>query len=97
MLVSAIGLFEISIKLKLCKLVLRKSLADIFQDIKNAGIVTISIQDRHLLEYQSLELNPEHRDPFDRLIIATAISEQAAIVSIDQHFAYYQNLVEILW
>jgi PIN domain nuclease of toxin-antitoxin system len=96
-LISAISLFEISIKLKLSKLTLRKSLTDIFQDIKNAGIVTISIENRHLLEYHSLELNPEHRDPFDRLIIATAISEKAAIVSIDQHFAYYQNLVEILW
>ncbi|WP_374759416.1 PIN domain-containing protein [Dyadobacter fanqingshengii] len=57
----------------------------------------LPIHNKHLLEYQNLSLNAGHRDPFDRLIISTAISEQAAIVSVDKQFDHYQSLVEILW
>ncbi|MCF0041924.1 type II toxin-antitoxin system VapC family toxin [Dyadobacter fanqingshengii] len=96
-LMSAISLFEISIKLKLTKIILRKPLAEVFDDIRSAGIAILPIHNKHLLEYQNLSLNVEHRDPFDRLIISTAISEQAAIVSVDKQFDHYQSLVEILW
>ena len=64
---------------------------------KSAGIEILPIHDKHLLEYQNLTLNAEHRDPFDRLIISTAISERAAIFSVDKQFNRYENLVEILW
>lgn len=36
-----------------------------------------------------------HRDPFDRLIIATAIVENAPIVTHDPHFDGYP--VEVIW
>ncbi|MCF0048620.1 type II toxin-antitoxin system VapC family toxin [Dyadobacter sp. LJ53] len=75
-LLSAVSLFEISIKLKLAKLTLRKPLAEIFQDIRSAGIDILPIRDNHLLAYQNLSMHVEHRDPFDRLIISTAISEK---------------------
>lgn len=96
-LISAISLFEIAIKLKLNKLTLQKSMEEIFVDINTAGIETLPIREIQLLQYQVLPMHSEHRDPFDRLIIATAISEKAAIIGIDRHFNYYHSFVEVLW
>ena len=96
-LISAISLFEIAIKLKLNKLALHKPLEEIFADITAAGIDTLPIQELQLLKYQELPTHSEHRDPFDRLIIAAAISQKAAIISIDRHFYLYDSFVEVLW
>jgi PIN domain nuclease of toxin-antitoxin system len=38
---------------------------------------------------------PHHRDPFDRLLVAQALSEGVAIVSADAHFGAYG--VETRW
>lgn len=83
--VSSVSLFEISIKLKLGKLILQKPLKEIFHDITSADIEVIAISNSHLLEYQNIPFYTEHRDPFDRLIIATAIVERADIISMDQN------------
>jgi PIN domain nuclease of toxin-antitoxin system len=94
---SAVSLFEISIKLKLGKLMLQKSLAEIFEDINRAYLKILPISQLHLLEYQNLPLNANHRDPFDLLIIATAISENADIISRDQKFDQYRSVVNVIW
>jgi PIN domain nuclease of toxin-antitoxin system len=40
----------------------------------------------------------EHRDPFDRMIIAQAIEERCPVVSGDQKFALYRGAgLEVLW
>jgi PIN domain nuclease of toxin-antitoxin system len=95
--VSSISLFEIAIKLKLGKIMLQKPLKEIFHDIRSADIKVIAISDLHLLAYQNIPFYTEHRDPFDRLIIATAIAEHADIISMDQKFIYYKDLVEVIW
>ncbi len=43
--------------------------------------------DKHV--YKAQELEPHHKDPFDRLIIAQAISEGFRIVSSDNLFDEY--------
>jgi len=48
------------------------------------------------IAYRAVNLSPMHRDPFDRLIIATAISANAKLVSIDQVFSLYPELSSIL-
>ncbi|MCF2445409.1 type II toxin-antitoxin system VapC family toxin [Dyadobacter sp. CY345] len=95
--VSAISFFEISTKLKLGKLSLQKPLNLIFQDIADAYIKVLPISNSHLLEYQNVPLISDHRDPFDRLIIATAVAENAGIISIDQKFQNYRSLVNVIW
>ncbi|XHR98188.1 PIN domain-containing protein [Mucilaginibacter sp. UC70_90] len=42
-----------------------------------------------------LELPHHHGDPFDRLIISQAISENLTIISADRHFKAYP--VSVLW
>jgi PIN domain nuclease of toxin-antitoxin system len=41
------------------------------------------------------ELPLHHRDPFDRLLVAQAIVENATLVTADPNLALYP--VEILW
>ncbi|MBK8047075.1 MAG: type II toxin-antitoxin system VapC family toxin [Anaerolineales bacterium] len=41
---------------------------------------------------RAVELSDIHRDPFDRIIIATAIELGASLASIDGHFVSYPEL-----
>ena len=41
---------------------------------------------------QAVNLSPIHKDPFDRLIIATAIIYQAQLASIDRLFSQYPEI-----
>ena len=38
----------------------------------------------------------DHHDPFDRLIISTAISENMNIITVDDKFKLYRKLVAII-
>jgi len=42
---------------------------------------------------RAVELSDIHRDPFDRIIIATALEMDARLASIDGHFTSYPELV----
>ncbi len=44
---------------------------------------------------ESVPLIDTHRDPFDRLIIATALFENVAILTADKQFDNYTSLVRI--
>jgi PIN domain nuclease of toxin-antitoxin system len=41
---------------------------------------------------RSVELSPVHKDPFDRLIIATALEYGAKLASVDSLFSQYSEL-----
>lgn len=45
---------------------------------------------------QAVSLSAIHKDPFDRLIIATALVYKAQLASIDGHFKQYPELTDIL-
>jgi len=45
--------------------------------------------------YALTKFDPHHNDPFDRLLIAQAMSEEMKLVSIDSAFADYP--VEVIW
>lgn len=86
LITSAASLFEISIKVKIGKMDLKKPLYVVYRDIQEALIDIIPIEPLHLLEYQNIPFYADHRDPFDRVIIATAMVENAAIITVDPKF-----------
>jgi PIN domain nuclease of toxin-antitoxin system len=45
---------------------------------------------------QAVRLSPVHKDPFDRLIIATALSYNAQLASVDHYFREYPELEHYL-
>jgi PIN domain nuclease of toxin-antitoxin system len=88
--ISIATFWEVTIKLSLNKLKLQVSLDALF-DLKGYEHLNISIQ--HLLQLQNLEFH--HRDPFDRIIIAQALSEKMTIISNELIFDKYK--VKRIW
>lgn len=60
------------------------------------GFDLLSLKNDHIYAYQSIPFLEEHRDPFDRFLLATALSEQMPIISADEKFLLYQPLVSII-
>lgn len=95
---SQLSLFEISIKQKIGKLpAFRATVEEVYNQAINDGFTFLSIQNNHLFNYNNVPLKEDHRDPFDRLLIATAVEEGAAIVTADEKFNLYADLIKVIW
>ena len=91
---SIASIWEISIKLGLGKLELGIPLNRVLDDfIIPSKIEILPIKIPHLLVLRDLPL--QHRDPFDRLLIAQSQSESLILISGDRAFSDYS--VNILW
>ena len=94
--VSQISLVEIAIKQKIGKLPeLDASISTLASLIEQDGFIVLPLQVRHIEAYSKIPLFPEHRDPFDRLLLATAFSENIPIVSSDENFEHYKQHVQV--
>lgn len=90
---SVASLWEMAIKINIGKLSLSEPYHLVKQQIINNNIELLPIEFEHTLQLVSLPLH--HRDPFDRLIIAQAMSETMAVVTKDENFKHYP--IEIIW
>lgn len=95
--ISVVSFFEIAIKKKIGKLELQRPIKDYISEIERIGITILPIRSEHLDNYEIVPLLPNHGDPFDRLILATAFSEKLIVISADEKFGYYNELVEVVW
>ena len=78
--VSIASCWEVAIKLSLNKLALAGGVSEFFRIIHNNSFRLLQVAEGHL---NILEFLPfHHRDPFDRLLIATAIAEQLILSSL---------------
>jgi PIN domain nuclease of toxin-antitoxin system len=84
-LVSAVSLWEISIKVALGRL--EVELDDLEQNVVASGFRSLPINYRHALT--AGRLPAIHRDPFDRMLIAQASVEELRVVSHDRVFERY--------
>jgi PIN domain nuclease of toxin-antitoxin system len=85
---SAVSLWEVTIKLQNSKLDLGISLKDLFEFVDRNQIEIIPINYEYLLQLSNLPTH--HNDPFDRLIIAQAISEDLVVITRDKLFKNYK-------
>lgn len=94
MLVSGVTGFEIAVKYALGKLELAEPPGQ-FMDarMRNNALVELPVAIAHT--YPLATLPRHHRDPFDRLLIAQAMTEQVPILTADRAFAPYP--VSVLW
>lgn len=90
---SATSLWEITIKHQLKKLELGISLEELFEFVERNQIEIIPINSIHLLQLSQIPFY--HNDPFDRLIIAQAMSENLKLISKDSIFKKYP--VNLVW
>ena len=85
---SVASLWEITIKFQIGKLTLNISLEDLFNYIDRNQIEIIPINIEHLLTLS--ELPRHHGDPFDRLIISQAITENLTLITRDSTLKKYK-------
>lgn len=94
LVVSVASLWEMQIKLQLGKLRLALPLREIVEAQRQAnGIEILPVDRSHVFALEDLPVH--HKDPFDRLIVAQAIVEQAVLISGDPNIAQYP--VQVIW
>ncbi|ADB42640.1 type II toxin-antitoxin system VapC family toxin [Spirosoma linguale] len=95
--VSAVSLLEISIKKKIGKLDTTRTATEISQEMTRVlAIQLLPVLPHHLDAYQSIPLYEDHRDPFDRLLIATAFADNLTLISDDSKFDRYTPFVTLI-
>ncbi|ELR98213.1 type II toxin-antitoxin system VapC family toxin [Gloeocapsa sp. PCC 73106] len=92
---SVASIWEIGIKVAIGKLSLPESPDSyISSRMSQLGVRSLEITATHALRAAALPLH--HRDPFDRMLIAQAQSENMMFVSADAIFMRYSD-VPIIW
>lgn len=91
--ISIASLWEIAIKKGLGKLKIDESVSDLEQACIEQGIGIVPIKTKYLEIIQTLPYI--HNDPFDRLIIATAVSDEMTLITDDNIIKKY-NVRQII-
>ena len=89
--VSAISCYEIALAQQRGRLELPCPANRWFQDALEPARITIFPLTPEIA-CRAVDLSPIHRDPFDRLIIATALEYEANLASVDGLFSQYSEL-----
>lgn len=90
-LVSIVTAWEIVNKPKL-----NLNVNDIEAGIDATGASVLPLNFGHIDRFHALPFYNDHRDPFDRMLIAQALAEDIAIASSDQRFPEYKGL-KVIW
>jgi len=90
-IVSFVTAWEIVMKADL-----NLSASNVEAGVNRMGAAMLPVQFRHLDEYARLPVVENHRDPFDRMLIAQALSETLAVMTSDSRFENYMRL-RVIW
>jgi PIN domain nuclease of toxin-antitoxin system len=88
--VSAVTPWEISIKASHGRI--RMEPADLLSGFQEANFLELPITWRHAVASRNLVLR-DHRDPFDRMLVAQAITEPLRLLTADKVLAVYSDVV----
>ena len=89
----SVSLLEIAIKVSKGKLTLSLSFEEFLDGIKNSDLELLQIEEIYLKEIVALPFH--HKDPFDRVMIATALAENLTIITADEDIHKYD--VSWIW
>jgi PIN domain nuclease of toxin-antitoxin system len=65
-------------------------------EIERLGFRWLDIANDHILNVPQLPRFPDHKDPFDRLLIAQAQVESAVFLTADSTLARYGNVIRVV-
>ena len=91
--VSIASIWEIAIKISLKKFKFDKGFKKFLDLIEDNGFDVIPISFDHALTVSTLKFI--HRDPFDRLIISQALTDNLTIITKDGHIEKYD--IKTIW
>jgi PIN domain nuclease of toxin-antitoxin system len=90
---SIASIWEFSIKYSIGKLKFEGGLSRLYAIVSQYGLILLPITEIHLASF--IDLPFIHRDPFDRLLIATAKAEGITILTADENIQKYK--VPFVW
>lgn len=90
--VSSASIWEATIKARLGKLDVK--IDDLVKAISSSGFLELSITAEHAAATD--RLSDLHRDPFDRILLAQAITEPLIFLTADEMLRDYSKLVIII-
>lgn len=65
--------------------------SDVLKWLESMYISIVPVENGHLQQLSELPMQPDHRDPNDRLIIAQAIADRIPLISSDRKFEWYRK------
>ncbi len=89
--VSAASLWEIAIKRSLGRGDMPVSAREALDYFQRAGYRILPIEPEHTLALETLP--PHHQDPFDRLLVAQALTEPMRLITHDPQVARYSDTI----
>ncbi|MHB1292736.1 MAG: type II toxin-antitoxin system VapC family toxin [Sulfuricella sp.] len=92
--VSAMTCWEMAWLVAHERIVLQLPVSDWLDQVEANGVAIIPVS-RAIAE-RAVSLPEHHKDPVDRIIIATSVELQAQLVSVDGRFPDYQELAGLL-
>lgn len=87
--VSSASIWEIAIKHRLGQI--EEDPEEIVEKLEEAGLKELYVSNRHAVASGKLPLL--HRDPFDRLLVAQAMTEPMRLLTDDEQLLAYSELV----
>ncbi len=91
--VSIVSLWEIAIKKTIGKLELEETVTEIADICDGYGIIILPVKIQYLERVQRLPMI--HGDPFDRLIMSTALEEGLLLITHDSNIRKYD--INLFW
>ena len=89
---SGASIWEIAIKIRIGKL--KADISTLLEEMQSSHFLELPVTCQHAAT--TLSLPDIHRDPFDRLLIAQAISEPLVFLTADSKLKKYSELVEVV-
>jgi PIN domain nuclease of toxin-antitoxin system len=93
-LVSRVSQWELAIKLSTGKIEL--DLERVVNQVEPDGFQWLEITSPHLMQVARLPFPDQHRDPFDRLLVAQALTEPLILLTTDRRLAAYGPTIHVL-
>ena len=93
--VSIVSLWEIAIKSGIGKLKLKIEFHDLKKLLERFSIEIVSIDFEDTQTYLTLPFFDNHRDPFDRILVAQVTARSMVLMSGDKKFDFYE--VQRVW
>jgi PIN domain nuclease of toxin-antitoxin system len=92
--VSRASLWEIAIKVSIGRL--RIDAVKFAGNIEAHGFQWLDIRNQHILAVASLATFDDHRDPFDRLLVAQSLTEPLLLLTADAKLGRYGATVRVI-
>ena len=92
LILSVASIWEMQIKIQLGKLKIKMPLSELIRQQQENGVGILPVEASHIFAVENLPNH--HKDPFDRLLVAQAIVEDAVLVSADPLITQYPVMVD---